>query len=212
MTTASRGAAMPPCLSTPRLDLRPAAAGDVDVLWTLWRDPNVRRYLFDDIPVTRERAAGVVGEALSLGAAGLGLWMIAPRNGATVARDAAPAMRDAACIGCVGLMRVTTSAAYDPRLSGAVEPVVALVPAFWHRGYAREAVRAVIAYAFTNLRLPAMVAVTDTPNEASHRMLVALGFEATGECDGPRYRMRSYALTPERFAAIDATPAAESRA
>jgi hypothetical protein len=39
-----------PPLSTRQLDLRPAVAGDLDALWARWRDPDVRRYLFDDIP------------------------------------------------------------------------------------------------------------------------------------------------------------------
>ena len=48
-----------PALSTRRLDLRPAVAEDLGALWALWRDPDVRRYLFDDVPVTRERSVSV---------------------------------------------------------------------------------------------------------------------------------------------------------
>jgi ribosomal-protein-alanine N-acetyltransferase len=168
-----------PPLSTPRLALRPAVTADLDTLWALWRDPDVRRYLFDDEPVTRERAAGVLDECLALESERLGLW--------TVSLGDAPSI-----IGCVGLRRVTTAAEYDPSLRGAVEPVVAFSPAVWGRGYAREAVGAAIAYAFTELRLATLAAVADTPNHASHQLLSDLGFETTGECQGPRYRFRSY--------------------
>jgi ribosomal-protein-alanine N-acetyltransferase len=183
-----------PPLSTRQLDLRPTVAGELDALWALWRDPDVRRYLFDDIPVTRECAAEVLNQALAMGD-GLGLWTVSVREASSV-------------IGCVGLMRVTTAAEYDPRLAGAIEPVVAFAPAVWRRGYAREALGAAIAYAFTALKLPVLAAVTDTPNQASHRLLSHLGFEATGECEGPRYRMRTHALTRERFAAAGQAPAA----
>jgi RimJ/RimL family protein N-acetyltransferase len=185
--------ALPP-LSTSRLYLRPAVAADLDALWAVWRDPDVRRYLFDDIPVTRDRAEVVLNDGLALADAGLALWTICVRDGSSV-------------IGCVGLMRVTTAAVYDRRLAGTIEPVVAFSPAVWGHGYAREALGAVIAYAFTTLRLPALAAVCDTPNQASHRVLSSLGFETTGECAGPRYRFRSYALTPERFVTTGDVPA-----
>src|SRR5687768_11092314 len=38
---------------TRRLDLAALAREDVDVVWAIWREPAVRRYLFDDVPVTR---------------------------------------------------------------------------------------------------------------------------------------------------------------
>jgi len=37
------------------------------------------------------------------------------------------------------------------------------------------------------------------PNERSDRLVRRLGFVATGEAPGPRYRMRTYALTRERW-------------
>jgi hypothetical protein len=43
---------------TRRLVLSPATGDDLDAIWHIWRQPDVRRYLFDDVPVTREDREG----------------------------------------------------------------------------------------------------------------------------------------------------------
>jgi RimJ/RimL family protein N-acetyltransferase len=174
-----------PEFTAQRLRLRPATREDLDVLWLIWADPEVRRYLFDDVPVTRQRATEVLADCLGL-ADGCGLWTVQ-------CRDATP------IIGCVGLMPVTTAAQYDPSLAGAVEPLAAFAPAEWHRGYAMESLAILVAYGFRALGLSRLVAVTDVPNVASDKLVRRLGFRVTGECDGPRYRLRTYVLTPDVF-------------
>ncbi len=175
-----------PSLSTARLTLDPATESDLDALWSIWRDADVYRYLFDDVPVTRERATAILRDGREVSADGLGLWVVRLRGAPQV-------------LGCVGLMRVSTMAEYDEHLTGAVEPLAALAPGVWGRGYAREALGAVISYAFAALGLPEIAAVNDVPNEASDRLVRHLGFHLTGECDGPRYRLRTYRLTAQAF-------------
>ncbi|HYG64589.1 MAG TPA: GNAT family N-acetyltransferase [Thermoanaerobaculia bacterium] len=172
---------MLPELQTERLTLRPAAESDLDALWALWTDPAVRRFLFDDVAVSRERAAEVLADCRAQMADGLGLWVILTRDRQRV-------------IGCAGLMPVGMAVQYEPRLAGEVEPLVALDPALWHQGFATEALAAAIGYAFGPRDLPRLAGVTDIPNEASHRLLLRLGFEVLGECDGPTHRMRTYRL------------------
>ncbi len=176
-----------PVLDTPRLRLHPAAPADLDALHALWADADVRRYLFDDEPVPRERAEGALADGLALAADGLGLWTVRSRDNGAVP-------------GCVGLLPAGTAAEYDPGLAGAVEPLAAFAPAVWGRGYATEALEAAIAYAFGPRGLDRLAAVNDVPNEASDRLVRRLGFAPTGECDGPRYRLRTYVLTPGAFA------------
>jgi RimJ/RimL family protein N-acetyltransferase len=183
---------MLPPLATPRLDLRPARPDDLDALHALWAAPEVRRYLFDDAPVTRERAAEVLAQAAALEGDGLGLWL--------ASRRAAGRTGSGAMVGCAGLVRVTISAAHDPGLAGAVEPIVALAPEAWGQGLAREALAALLEHAFAGLGLARLAAVVDVPNERSDRLVRALGFAPTGEGPGPRYRMRSYALTRDGWA------------
>ena len=176
-----------PGFETPRLALIPAGHDDVDALWAVWRDPEVRRYLFDDVPVTRERTAEILEGALAQVRDGLGVWTVRVRRATPV-------------VGAVALLRVADAiAAYDARLAGGVEPVASLLPAVWGLGYATEALEPLLHHGFTECGLKQVVAVVDVPNEASHRLVRRLGFTLTGESDGPVYRMRTYALTPDRF-------------
>ena len=60
-----------PMLETSRLTLVPAREADhLDALWAHWGQGDVRRYLFDDEPVTRERAADALARCLADAAAG----------------------------------------------------------------------------------------------------------------------------------------------
>ena len=54
------------------------------------------------------------------------------------------------------------------------------LPAFWGAGYASEAARAVIAYAFERLDATALFAGRHPENEASHALLTRLGFKQIG--------------------------------
>jgi RimJ/RimL family protein N-acetyltransferase len=175
---------MNPTFETLRLLLRPAAVADLDALYGLWNDPDVRRFLFDDEPVLRERAEAVLNDVLALDG-GLGLWCVAGRDTGTF-------------LGCVGLMPSTTTARYDTSLVGAIEPLACFSPAAWGKGYATEALQVLIDYAFETLGLDQLAAVHDVPNEASGRLVQRLGFQPVGECDGPKYRMRTYRLLATR--------------
>lgn len=176
-----------PALTTARLALAPAGDGDLDALWALWRDPEVRRYLFDDVPVTRERASEVLAVCREAERRGLGLWLVRTRD-------------DGAVVGCAGLLPLNeTVATHDPTLAGLAEPVAALAPRAWGHGYAHEALAALVRYGFEALDLPRIVGVNDVPNAASARMLDRLGFVATHEQEGPRYRMRISHLERRAF-------------
>ena len=168
-----------PSFETRRLRLRPAAMSDLEELWLIWRDPDVRRYLFDDRDVTRELAASVLADCLAMAERGVGIWTVAD-------------LRDGATVGCVGLLEVTKMAEYAPHLAGKVEVLGALTPSVWGLGYANEGLVRLMEHASDSLGLAELVAVCDVPNDASDRMVRRLGFESTGECDGPRYRMRTY--------------------
>jgi RimJ/RimL family protein N-acetyltransferase len=173
---------MQPPLTTARLILRPAAPADVDELHALWTHPDVRRYLWDDRIIDRALAESTLADCLGLASDGLGLWICERTDHA-----------DPAFVGCAGLLPVSTAADYDETLAGMIEPLVALAPAHWGRGYAQEALRALLAYAEHTLGVNRLAAVTDVPNEASDRMLRRAGFHPLREAGGPRYPLRVYA-------------------
>jgi RimJ/RimL family protein N-acetyltransferase len=174
------------------------SARDVPALWALWREPAVRRFLWDDRVIVRAEAEATVAECIALAPRGLGLWALwaAPRSarGARGREGAAPARR---FVGCAGLLPVSTAAEFEPRLAGLVEPLVALHPAAWGRGYATEALGALLQHARVALGLRVLAGVTDVPNEASDRMLRRAGFVPLSEVAGPRHRLRTLLYTGE---------------
>jgi len=172
---------MQPILETPRLRLEPARSEHLETLFALWTDPDVRRFLWDDVAIEREKARETLRSFEDLGARGLGLWVFATRNGTSDP-----------IIGCAGLSPVGASSQYYSASAGAVEPIVALAPQFWHQGYAQEAVAVLVDYAIRTLKLNRLVGATDVPNVRSDRLLRRLSFVPCAETDGPRYRLRHY--------------------
>lgn len=170
-----------PPLHTSRLTLQPATSDDLISLHALWSQPEVRRFLFDDEPVSIELAEAVLRSAVAHAASGYGLWVVRLKSASEP-------------LGCVGLMPTTTAAEHEPALAGMLEPLAAFAAAHWHKGYAHEALSALLAHAFDTLKQPALAAVNDVPNEASERMLKRLGFEFLSEVQGPKYRLRTYTL------------------
>jgi inorganic pyrophosphatase len=143
-------------LTTPRLQLRPFEDGDAAVLREQWNEPDVRRFLFDDEPVSAGFVAGQIrASRASFAARGFGLFTIALREAA------------AETIGFVGLRT------FGPE--DKVELLYALRRSSWGRRYATEASEAVLRHAFEALGLPEIWAGADPPNEASFRVMHRLG-------------------------------------
>jgi RimJ/RimL family protein N-acetyltransferase len=177
---------MLPILTTPRLTLHCASHADRDALWRLLTDPQVRRYLCDDRVLTRADVSEMLSVSIAQGQAGMGFWMM------HVEQDAN--------LGCVGLHPVTPGIlAHAPDLAGEIEPTIALAPDRWGRGYATEALAAVIAYGFGTLGLDRLVAVVDEPNHASQRLMGRVGFTPSATTTGPCYPLRTYRLARSAF-------------
>jgi RimJ/RimL family protein N-acetyltransferase len=183
---------MLPDLTSPRLRLQPATGSDLDALWSLWTAPEVRRFLWDDVRISRDEAAAMLAECQEHQPHGLGLWTLRSREGG-----------DGEIVGCAALLPAGAAAGYAPHMTGGIEPLVALRPAVWGRGYATEALETVVAYAFAELGLAELVAAVDVPNTASHALLARLGFVVAGESAGPRYPLRTYRLSSARAPAAE---------
>lgn len=61
-----------------------------------------------------------------------------------------------------------------------VEILYGIEPTLWSRGYATEAARALLAWAFRETGLPRIFAGADPPNRASFRVLQKLGMRFDG--------------------------------
>ena len=150
-----------PTLNTARLLLRPVDDRDADALFALHSDAHVLRYW--DSPPWRERARAERFIAASRQMAEAG-------TGARLAVDRA---YDGVFIGWCTLAR------WNPDHRSA-SMGYCFGRAAWGHGYATEAARAVLRWAFDTLDLNRVQAETDTRNAASARVLEKLGFVREG--------------------------------
>ena len=144
-------------LETTRLRLRPLATSDLDALCAIAADPQVMAHVGDGVPLSR------AATALWINNAAASLMMSEVGSRAVVLRDSD------ALIGWVGLIPTP----HPNRL----ELIYGFARAYWGRGYATEAARALLAACTPD----AVDATIDPANLASWRILEKLGFIVVGE-------------------------------
>jgi RimJ/RimL family protein N-acetyltransferase len=150
-----------PTLHTARLRLRPFTSADADALFALHSNAFVLRY-WDAPPWSdRARADRFVAACQEMSAEGSG------------ARLAIDRLADDAFIGWCAL------SGWNPDYRSA-SMGYCLDDAAWGHGYATEAARALLRWAFGALDLNRVQAETDTRNAASARVLEKLGFVREG--------------------------------
>jgi [ribosomal protein S5]-alanine N-acetyltransferase len=135
--------------------LRPYRAEDVDYLHRLWTDPQVRKYLWDNVVISREHAASVVHESIAcFETHGFGQWVLLSRSKESL-------------IGFCGFRFFG-----EPR---EIELLYGITPAYWGQGMATEAARAALRYGFEECGFERVYAGADPPNAASFRVMEKLG-------------------------------------
>ena len=153
-------------IQTTRLRLHPYTKDDLDALHRLFTDPDVRRYLLDDEVVPRAFVEHEIEENLALfethgfGQCGLRL------------KD------EDVLIGFCGYRFF-----HDPP---ELHLIYGIAPAYWGRGLAAEAARAMIRFGFEECSLDAVIAAADPPNKASFRVMEKCGmtFQKRIDVDG----------------------------
>ena len=140
-------------LDTKRLVLRVPTDDDLEVIVRMLTDPAVRGYLGGPVPEDRARAAlsGPLDERW-------GSFLVTRTDTGEV----------------VG------SCLLD-RERGELEVSYQLLPEHWGHGYAREAVTRVLTWAWANTDAARVIAVTQTANAASMRLLEVLGMHVEEE-------------------------------
>lgn len=156
-----------PTLRTERLLLRPWKRDDLDALHALWTAPAVRRYLWDDVVISRETAEQVIESHLvTSGEHGIGYWALhvlpIPPEGAPI---------DGFC----GLRFIDDSAE--------IELMYGLQAEYWGKGLAAEACRAAIEYLWRATVYQQVYARTDVPNIKSLQVMLRLGMTLESATD-----------------------------
>lgn len=150
-----------PALRTARLLLRPFTSADADALFALHSNAHVLRY-WDAPPWSeRARAERFIAACVRMEEEG---------SGARLAMDR---VADKSFIGWCSLTR------WNPEFRSA-SMGYCLDDVAWGHGYATEAGRALLQWAFDTLDLNRVQAETDTRNAASARVLEKLGFVREG--------------------------------
>ena len=150
-----------PTLATARLRLRPVTSTDADALFALHSSPYVLRY-WDAPPWRdRDRADRFIAACRQMAEEGSG------------ARLVIEDVCDGRFIGWCGLTR------WNPDYRSA-SLGYCLGQTAWGHGYATEAARALLQWAFDTLDLNRVQAETDTRNVASAHVLEKLGFVREG--------------------------------
>jgi [ribosomal protein S5]-alanine N-acetyltransferase len=150
-----------PLLHTDRLRLRPFDDADADALYAMQSSPHVLRY-WDAPPWTeRGRAQKFIAKCRKMAEDGIG------------ARLAVDRLEDGAFIGWCSLTR------WNPDYRSAALGYC-FTDAAWGHGYATEAARALLQWAYDTLDLNRIQAETDTRNAASARVLEKVGFVREG--------------------------------
>lgn len=147
---------IPPTIETPRLRLRGHTYGDLDACVLMWSDPVVTHFIGGK-PFTPSqtwaRLQSYVGHWNLLG---YGYWVIEENDGHDF-------------VGEIGFADFKREIA--PSMQGVPEIGFALSPAFHGRGYATEAVNAVLEWADTHLPTGRTVCLINPANAASRRVV-----------------------------------------
>ena len=146
-------------LATTRCDLHPVTSADADELHALWTSAGIRRYLWDDEIIARERTDDAIFNSEQLfERSNFGLWVVRERF-------------DKSLAGFAGL--------WPFREEKEFELLYGIDERLWGHGYAVEAANAVIEYCFHTLQMPLIRASADAGHEASVRVLEKLAFTLT---------------------------------
>ena len=141
---------------TPRLQLRPVQPADRDELHRLEQDPEVMRYLNGGVPTPLEPVDPDASPYLMPRGSEREVWAVVARENGSMAGWVALFVDD-----------------------GTAELGYRFFRAFWGRGYATEAARAVISDAFERVGVVRIKALTMAVNTRSRRVMEKLGMRYT---------------------------------
>jgi len=136
-------------IETARLYLRPFTPNDLDALYRIYSDSEVMKYLNEGVRNREETAADLFGIIADREKHAFGLWAVVNKQNNQLIGD-----------GGLRFLGKTTE-----------------VEAYWGKGLASEVAAASLKYGFEVLKLEKIVAVADTENRASRRVMEKMGMK-----------------------------------
>ncbi len=153
-------------MTTPRLELRPIAEHDAEAIWPYVSDPEISRYMSWDPHETIEQTRAFTTDVVRRMGEGTTIaWAVIERETGKVC----------GLVSLIAIMRVHRALRYDK-----AELAYWIGPPFQGRGYAVEACRAVLDYAFGQMGLNKITVAHDLENLASRALIARLGFREVG--------------------------------
>lgn len=144
---------------TERLVIREMTVEDAETMWGIQRRDAVRLYtegVSDDKQTEVEKHIAYVKHVYPL--YGYGLWSVCLKESGKL-------------IGRCGIQDCECDGKWEVELGYLLEPTV------WGQGYATEAVRAVLRYAFSKLEVQSIIALIEPENERSVRLAMRSGMK-----------------------------------
>lgn len=175
-----------PTVATDRLTLRGFTTADQPAYAALRADPDVVRFLPGGealVPFASEIAASRIAAFRESWKRGFGVWAIEERE-------------TGAFVGQAGLAAMERSAE--------VEVLYALARRFWGRGYAREAAAAALQFGFETVGLDRIAGFVVPGNEASVRVLAAVGLRSTGDTSYNGFTVHGFEIHAADWRAVAA--------
>jgi RimJ/RimL family protein N-acetyltransferase len=151
----------PPTLDTPRLSLRAHHPEDLADCVSLWSDPRVTRYIGGKAATREEVWSKMLRYAGLWALLGFGYWVVVEKSSGRF-------------VGEVGLADFKRD--IEPSLEGIPEAGWALLPGSHGKGYATEAVRAMLAWGDARLGSPASACIISPENTSSLRVADKCGY------------------------------------
>lgn len=152
-----------PEIETSRLRLRQFTYDDLDNIYQIWTNPAVRKYLWDDEIISKEKAENTLNYCIDFFKEnGFGIWAIIYKQQDEL-------------IGFCGFRFLDDTSE--------IEIIYGITPSYWGMGLATEAVKAVIGYGFEEHHFNCIVGLANIENIRSHRVM---------ELAGMKYEKRMY--------------------
>jgi RimJ/RimL family protein N-acetyltransferase len=159
----------PPILTTDRLIAEPLAMKHWEPYAIIWADPRMTEFIGGKPRARNESWSKLAASAGLWSLLGYGYWAFTGRE-------------SGALLGVGGLSQWERGIS---ELQGIPEAGWGFAPDGWGKGYATEAMSAVLAWGDSVLKLPEVRCIIDPGNQASHRVAEKLGFRKIGYCEEP---------------------------